>query len=100
RMEGVLDVQADHVPTIHYALRALAEGGTLFVSNNLCSFTLDYKALSSYEIEDISAQTIDQDFDRNARIRQCWLIRRYSDDHVHTVRWNIYRMIDYQQRLQ
>ncbi|MGB3609772.1 MAG: bifunctional 23S rRNA (guanine(2069)-N(7))-methyltransferase RlmK/23S rRNA (guanine(2445)-N(2))-methyltransferase RlmL [Cellvibrio sp.] len=75
RMEGVLDVQADHVPMIHHAMRALAEGGTLFFSNNLRSFKLDYEALSSYTIEDISAQTIDQDFQRNARIHQCWLIR-------------------------
>ncbi len=75
RMEDVLDVQADHVQMIHHAMRALAEGGTLFFSNNLRSFKLDYDALSDYTIQDITNQTIDQDFQRNARIHQCWLIK-------------------------
>lgn len=75
RMEDVLDIQADHVTMIHHAMRALAEDGTLIFSNNLRSFKLDYDALKDYTIQDISAQTIDQDFQRNAKIHQCWLIK-------------------------
>lgn len=74
RMEDVLDVQVDHVGMIHEAMRALSEGGTLIFSNNLRSFTLDYEALSAFTIKDISTQTIDQDFQRNTKIHQCWLI--------------------------
>ena len=74
RMEDVLDVQVDHVDMIHEAMRALSEGGTLIFSNNLRSFTLDYEALSAFTIKDISTQTIDQDFQRNTKIHQCWLI--------------------------
>ena len=74
RMEDVLDVQVDHVGMIHEAMRALTEGGTLIFSNNLRSFSLDYDALSAYSIKDISNQTIDQDFQRNTKIHQCWLI--------------------------
>ena len=75
RMEDVLDIQADHVTMIHHVMRALAEDGTLIFSNNLRSFKLDYDALKDYTIQDISAQTIDQDFQRNAKIHQCWLIK-------------------------
>lgn len=75
RMEDVLDIQVDHVGMIHHAMRALAEGGTLIFSNNLRTFKLDYDALSAYTINDISAQTIDQDFRRNPKIHQCWLIK-------------------------
>lgn len=74
RMEDVLDIQRDHVALIHNAMRALSEGGTLVFSNNLRSFKLDSDALSAYEIKDITAQTIDQDFQRNTKIHQCWLI--------------------------
>jgi 23S rRNA (guanine2445-N2)-methyltransferase / 23S rRNA (guanine2069-N7)-methyltransferase len=75
RMEDVLDVQRDHVDMIHNAMRALAEDGTLIFSNNLRTFKLDAEALSAYTITDISAKTIDEDFKRNPKIHQCWLIK-------------------------
>lgn len=74
RMDDVLDVQRDHVEMIHKTMGALSEQGTLIFSNNLRSFKLDYDALSAYTIKDISGQTIDEDFKRNAKIHQCWLI--------------------------
>lgn len=75
RMEDVLDIQLDHVGMIHHAMRALSEEGTLIFSNNLRSFKLDADALQDYTLVDISAQTIDQDFQRNQKIHQCWLIK-------------------------
>ncbi len=75
RMEDVLDVQRDHVAMIHHAMRALSEEGTLIFSNNLRSFKLDEAALTAYRIENITNKTIDEDFKRNAKIHQCWLIR-------------------------
>ncbi len=74
RMEDDLDVQRDHAAMIHQCMRALAEDGTLIFSNNLRTFKLDLEALSAYTIKDISAQTIDEDFKRNSKIHQCWLI--------------------------
>jgi len=74
RMEDVLDVQRDHVNMIHHAMRGLSETGTLIFSNNLRTFTLDEAALAAYTIKDITAKTIDEDFKRNAKIHQCWLI--------------------------
>jgi 23S rRNA (guanine2445-N2)-methyltransferase / 23S rRNA (guanine2069-N7)-methyltransferase len=73
-MEDVLDVQRDHVDMIHNAMRVLSEDGTLIFSNNLRTFKLDAEALNAYTIKDISAQTIDEDFKRNPKIHQCWLI--------------------------
>ncbi|WP_111641889.1 bifunctional 23S rRNA (guanine(2069)-N(7))-methyltransferase RlmK/23S rRNA (guanine(2445)-N(2))-methyltransferase RlmL [Marinimicrobium alkaliphilum] len=74
RMEDVLDIQRDHVALIKRAMQSLAAGGTLFFSNNLRSFTLDTEALADFNIKDISAQTLDPDFQRNRKIHQCWLI--------------------------
>lgn len=75
KMPDVLDVQRDHVALIKEAMRALAPGGTLIFSTNLRSFSLDTAALGTFDLQDISAQTIDKDFQRNARIHQCWLIQ-------------------------
>jgi 23S rRNA (guanine2445-N2)-methyltransferase / 23S rRNA (guanine2069-N7)-methyltransferase len=74
KMQDILDVQADHVTMIQQAMGCLSEHGTLIFSNNLRSFVLDEAALSAYTIKDITAQTIDQDFQRNRKIHQCWLI--------------------------
>lgn len=75
RMDDVLDIQRDHVELIHKTMRALHADGTLIFSNNLRSFELDQEALSAYSIENISGKTLDEDFKRNPKIHQCWLIR-------------------------
>ncbi len=75
RMEGVLDVQRDHVAMVKRCMDLLLPGGTLVFSNNLRSFKLDDEALDEYQIENISSKTLDPDFQRNKRIHQCWLIR-------------------------
>lgn len=74
RMEDVLDIQADHVRLIHGAMRCLAPDGQLIFSNNLRSFVLDEAGLSAYTLNDITRETIDQDFQRNPKIHQCWII--------------------------
>lgn len=76
RMENTLDVQRDHVMLIQKAMRLLSKGGLLFFSTNYRRFKLDYEALKNYEIKEITAQTIDKDFARNAKIHQCWEIRQ------------------------
>jgi 23S rRNA (guanine2445-N2)-methyltransferase / 23S rRNA (guanine2069-N7)-methyltransferase len=74
RMDDVLDIQVDHVRLIHLAMRCLAPDGQLIFSNNLRSFVLDEAGLSAYTLRDITQQTIDQDFQRNPKIHQCWVI--------------------------
>jgi 23S rRNA (guanine2445-N2)-methyltransferase / 23S rRNA (guanine2069-N7)-methyltransferase len=76
RMEGVLDIQRDHVSMINRCMELLLPGGTLIFSNNLRSFKMDSEALENYTLENITDKTIDPDFQRNKRIHQCWLITR------------------------
>jgi 23S rRNA (guanine2445-N2)-methyltransferase / 23S rRNA (guanine2069-N7)-methyltransferase len=75
RMEGVLDVQRDHVGMIRRSLKLLRPSGRLVFSTNYTRFKLDADALADLHIEDISAQTIPKDFERNARIHRCFVIR-------------------------
>ncbi len=75
RMEGTLDIQRDHVSMIRDVAGLLAPGGTLVFSTNHRRFKLDRGELPELEIEDISRRTLPQDFARNPRIHQCFLIR-------------------------
>jgi 23S rRNA (guanine2445-N2)-methyltransferase / 23S rRNA (guanine2069-N7)-methyltransferase len=75
RMEGVLDVQRDHVGMIRRSLKLLRAAGRLVFSTNYTRFKLDTEQLGDLAIEDISAQTIPKDFERNSRIHRCFVIR-------------------------
>jgi 23S rRNA (guanine2445-N2)-methyltransferase / 23S rRNA (guanine2069-N7)-methyltransferase len=75
RMDGVLDVQRDHVGMIRRSLKLLRPGGRLVFSTNYTRFKLDAGALADLAIEDISAATIPHDFERNARIHYCFVVR-------------------------
>jgi 23S rRNA (guanine2445-N2)-methyltransferase / 23S rRNA (guanine2069-N7)-methyltransferase len=75
RMEGVLDVQRDHVGMIRRSLKLLRPGGRLVFSTNFTRFKLDADALADLSVEDISEQTIPKDFARHARIHRCFVIR-------------------------
>lgn len=72
------DVQRDHVELLIGVSRLLSPGGVAVFSCNLRTFVPDVEALSAYgvEVEDITAQTIPHDFERNARIHHCYLVRR------------------------
>lgn len=75
RTPDVFDVQEDHVELIWLAMRALRQDGTLYFSNNFRKFKLDTEALAEFIIEDVSAETIGFDFERNPNIHRCWKIR-------------------------
>jgi 23S rRNA (guanine2445-N2)-methyltransferase / 23S rRNA (guanine2069-N7)-methyltransferase len=56
--------------------KLLAPNGELFFSNNSRSFKLNEAPLrSTFTIQDITAQTIPEDF-RNGRIHHCWLLTK------------------------
>ena len=76
RMEGVLDIQRDHVALIRDGVKLLHPGGTLYFSNNFRKFRLDERALADLETQDITKATLDEDFRRNPRIHRCWKIRQ------------------------
>ena len=72
RMEGVFDVQRDHVRLLDLAMARLAKGGVLYFSNNFRKFQLDPQLEQRYAVEEISAQTLDPDFARNPKIHRAW----------------------------
>ncbi|WP_225773127.1 bifunctional 23S rRNA (guanine(2069)-N(7))-methyltransferase RlmK/23S rRNA (guanine(2445)-N(2))-methyltransferase RlmL [Pseudomonas sp. Marseille-Q5115] len=75
RMEGVFDVQRDHVRLLDLAMARLAKGGVLYFSNNFRRFALDESVAARYNVEEISRDTIDPDFARNERIHRAWRIQ-------------------------
>ena len=67
------DVQKDHVALLHAIVGLLAPGGVCYFSNNFRKFRFDLAAVSEFAaVEDISAQTIAPDFERNPKIHRCW----------------------------
>ena len=71
-------VDRDQVELLLACGRLLPLGGELFFSNNSRQFKLDEAALAPhFQIQDITAQTIPEDF-RNGRIHQCWLLTKAS----------------------
>ena len=74
RMDGVLDVQRDHLGMIRRSLKLLRPAGRLVFSTNYTRFKLDFEALTDLAIEDISAATIPKDFERHARIHRCFMV--------------------------
>jgi 23S rRNA (guanine2445-N2)-methyltransferase / 23S rRNA (guanine2069-N7)-methyltransferase len=75
RMDGVLDVQRDHIGMIRRSLKLLRPTGRLVFSTNYTRFKLDSEALTDLAIEDISAATIPKDFERHARIHRCFMVQ-------------------------
>jgi 23S rRNA (guanine2445-N2)-methyltransferase / 23S rRNA (guanine2069-N7)-methyltransferase len=75
-MEETLDVQRDHVELIGNAARRLAPDGALYFSTNRRSFKLDAAALSGLRAQDLTQQTLDEDFRRPPPSHRCWRITR------------------------
>lgn len=75
RMQGVLDIQRDHATLVRQAMARLSSDGLLIFSNNFRKFKLDEALQEEFEVEEVTASTLDKDFQRNARIHRCWHIR-------------------------
>lgn len=73
KMNDVLDVQRDHAWLIEQAMHLLTPSGTLYFSSNLRSFALEPRLPVLYRVEDISRQSVPEDF-RNKKIHQCFRI--------------------------
>ncbi|WP_267119853.1 bifunctional 23S rRNA (guanine(2069)-N(7))-methyltransferase RlmK/23S rRNA (guanine(2445)-N(2))-methyltransferase RlmL, partial [Xanthomonas sacchari] len=71
------DIQREHVRLLRAAVARLMPEGVLYFSNNFRRFKLDENALAEFAVcEEISAQTIDVDFERNPRIHRAWRLQR------------------------
>jgi 23S rRNA (guanine2445-N2)-methyltransferase / 23S rRNA (guanine2069-N7)-methyltransferase len=71
----IFDIQKDHVFLIKLAMAHLTTEGTLIFSNNFRKFVMEPYVLNRYQVEEISSQTVPQDFSRNQKIHRCWKIR-------------------------
>lgn len=76
RMEGHFDVQRDHVALLEACLARLRPGGVLYFSNNLKRFRIDPDFAERWSARDITADTIDFDFQRTPQIHHCWRIAK------------------------
>lgn len=72
------DIQRDHVKLLSNVVDLVAPGGTIVFSGNLRSFKLDEQEVSNLglAIENITAQTIPEDFSRNPRIHFCYVLTK------------------------
>ncbi len=75
----VFDVQRDHSTLIDHGIRRLEPGGVVLFANNFRRFKLDPDLEVRYRVEELSAQTIPTDFQRNPRIHRTWMIRKKND---------------------
>ena len=75
--QRTFDVQRDHVELLGNLVRLLTGDGLAIFSCNLRTFRPDVEALARAGvcIEDISAQTIPEDYARNPKIHRCYLVR-------------------------
>jgi 23S rRNA (guanine2445-N2)-methyltransferase / 23S rRNA (guanine2069-N7)-methyltransferase len=74
-MAGVLDIQKDHGRLIRQAMQRLTSEGLLIFSTNFRRFKLDESLEEEFAIEEVTRDTLDRDFQRNARIHRCWQVR-------------------------
>lgn len=75
RMEGILDIQRDHVKLINDCLRILKPGGKIYFSTNYKKFVLDKASIDPSLIKDITKQTTPFDFEGRIS-RVCYLIEK------------------------
>lgn len=76
RMEGVFDVQRDHVALLDLAMSRLSPKGLLIFSTNFRKFVLDEGLALRYQIEEVTAKSIPEDFGVASRIHRCWQLRK------------------------
>ncbi len=74
RMDEDFDIQRDHVVLIKKTLKHLDKEGVLYFSTNFRKFKLNEEAFPGMQIKDVTRDTIDQDFQRDSKIHQCYQI--------------------------
>ena len=75
RFKNTFQVQRDHVELINMAMDRLSKDGVLLFSTNFKKFKLDYDSLKGADVQDLTAETIPEDYRRTGKIHQLWRIR-------------------------
>lgn len=80
RMKDIFDVQDDHVELLTSASQRLNDNGEIIFSNNKRGFKLDIDAVKAlgFYVKDISQASIPEDFKRNSKIHQCWILTKHN----------------------
>jgi len=76
RMNTTFDIQRDHVQLLTRTLHLLSPEGVLIFACNRRKFKLDQKALSEWDVKDITRATIPRDFNRNQHIHKAFEIKK------------------------
>ncbi|WP_312967082.1 bifunctional 23S rRNA (guanine(2069)-N(7))-methyltransferase RlmK/23S rRNA (guanine(2445)-N(2))-methyltransferase RlmL [Acinetobacter gerneri] len=74
---GTFDVQRDHISLLKRAMNRLATDGTLYFSNNYRGFEMDEEIEATFDVEEISNETVGPDFKRNSKIHRAWKIKHF-----------------------
>ena len=75
RMEGILDIQRDHVSMINDCMAALKKDGVLYFSTNSRRFELEEKSINASLLKNITKATTPFDFEGRL-FRWCFLITK------------------------
>ncbi|EDY86239.1 methylase [gamma proteobacterium HTCC5015] len=78
RTEDVFDIQRDHIALIQAAMARLTPTGVLYFSNNFRRFEMDADLEHHFQIEEISRDTLDPDYERNQKIHRTWRIQHQN----------------------
>ncbi len=73
--KDAFDIQKDHRGLIMLVMKHLTPNGTLIFSNNFRRFYMDPKLKEQYLVEEITDESIPDDFKRNLKIHRCWTFR-------------------------
>ena len=76
KMQQTLDIQRDHERLVRQAMDLLKPDGLLLFSTNRRGFKLAEALDESFDVHDITRETLPEDFRRNPKIHRCWQIRR------------------------
>ena len=74
KMRREFDVYRDQKILIHQCMNHLTREGKLIFSTNFRKFKMEEELMTSYDVKDISEETIGEDFKRNQKIHFCWEI--------------------------
>ena len=74
RMQATLDIQRDQAMLVDLTMQCLAPNGVLYFSNNLAKFKLTAHIADNYQTQDITQQTLDEDFKRAKKSHHCYRI--------------------------
>ena len=66
-------LQEDCCPLLNTLLKRMRPGGRIYLTTNYRRFKLDTDRLHSDNVQEISRQTVPEDY-RNRRVHRCWII--------------------------